>query len=110
MAHFRRPVPMIFCAANPPGSLDLTNFSRLIVSIVVDEATTMAGVLETRTFSREGGFLEVRVRVRGLEEMWVEKERAEKDEDREEIDMAMFDLIIRKVKEMDLEFGRGSPF
>lgn len=29
MAHFRLPVPIILCAANPPGSLDFTYLSNV---------------------------------------------------------------------------------
>ncbi|KAK9165627.1 hypothetical protein Scep_000818 [Stephania cephalantha] len=42
MAHFLRPVPMIVWAANPPGSLDFTYFSRLAVSGSTGEATAAA--------------------------------------------------------------------
>lgn len=44
MAHLRRPVPKIGWAANPPGSLDLTNFLRSVASDSTGEAT----VAETR--------------------------------------------------------------
>lgn len=77
MAHFLRPVPMSFWAANPPGSLDFTYFSMLIVSrsggaaAVADAEATMegGGALKTRASWEDFLGASVRVRVLGLEEI-----------------------------------------
>lgn len=55
MAHFRRPVPIMFCAANPPGSLDLTKLFKSTVSMLgsataEEAATTRAGNPEAADF------------------------------------------------------------
>lgn len=53
MAHFLRPVPIIVCAAKPPGRRDLTYFLRSAVSTSAGEATvadtTSLGVLKSGT-------------------------------------------------------------
>ena len=64
MALLRRPVPMMVCAANPPGSLDLTNFLRSSVSGSASAVaeTTREGVLGKRERER----LVAKERVLGL--------------------------------------------
>lgn len=58
MALFLRPVPIIVCAANPPGRRVLTYFLRLVVSNSTGAAAvaemTRLGVL--RTMGTEGDF------------------------------------------------------
>lgn len=59
MAHFLRPVPIMFCAANPPGSLDFTNFFKSAVSIsgsatVAEAAKMTAGNLGETDFKQRG--------------------------------------------------------
>ncbi|EHA8590090.1 hypothetical protein COCNU_scaffold014964G000010 [Cocos nucifera] len=106
IAHFRRPVPMIFWAAKPPGSLDFTYFSKLIpsrsavVGANTPPATAATAVEEEEATIAEGGFLrrgaalglrQIRGResVCGFEEIWEEKEREEKEEVREEREIAI---------------------
>lgn len=91
MAHLRRPVPMIFWAANPPGSLDLTYFFNSIVSSSAVGAATVA-VIEREArradFAGNGNdeFARVKERVLGLWDTWEENESDEREEARFEID------------------------
>lgn len=93
MAHFLRPVPRSFCAANPPGSLDFTYFSMLIVSrsggAAAAAEATMAGGGVLKTMALWEDLLGASVSVLGLEEICEEKERAAKEEVRDEREIAI---------------------
>lgn len=93
MAHLRRPVPKIGWAANPPGSLDLTNFLRSVASDSTGEATVAetrrrAGLEESE---RERDFERENERVFGFCEIWEEKESEDNEEVSEEIEI---DILI----------------
>lgn len=96
MAHLRRPVPMIFCAAKPPGSLDFTYFFSSIVS----SSATSAGAATVAVTEREARradwagnenneFVQEKESVFGPWETWEEKERDEREEARFETDKAI---------------------
>ena len=71
MAHFRRPVPIIVCAAKPPGSLDLTYFFKPAVfnssgePTAAAEATTASEWVLVR-WEMEREFERTKERVEGL--------------------------------------------
>lgn len=92
MAHFLRPVPIIVCAANPPGSRDLTYFLRFVVSSSAGEATvadiTSLGVLRIGATEMDFGCLNKR-KVFGCWEIWEENEREENEDVREDIERAI---------------------
>lgn len=73
---------MIVCAANPPGSLDLTYFFRSSVSgsaSAVAVTTREEGVLGKGETERERDSVLAKERVQGLWEMWEEKESEERE-------------------------------
>lgn len=110
MAHFRLPVPIILCAANPPGSLDLTYFSNVNPSSNPPEEATTDAVIDGRRLAlflneseaedcgskRSGRDADV-----GFWEIWEEKESDANDEARDEnvIPVAIFvcSLVILQV-------------
>lgn len=96
---------MIFWAANPPGSLDFTYFSKLIPSnsavvganappttaaTAVDEedATIVEGRCLRRSAALGRDLIRGRARVCGFEAMWEEKERDENGEMTEKREVA----------------------
>lgn len=94
IALFLRPVPMIFWAANPPGSLDFTNFSKSAVSksasaTAAEEATMRAGNLGAVSIKERGFDWETEWERRGFCEIWEEKEREDNDEVIAEIEIAI---------------------
>lgn len=106
IAHLRRPVPKIFCAAKPPGSRDLTYFSRSTVPISsagasanpAAAAETARGRVLGAERRKERGFPAGKGMERGwedAEERWEEKERAEKWEQSEAVAIAT-DLRLRR--------------
>lgn len=111
MAHFLRPVPIMVCAANPPGSLDFTNFFKSAVSTsgsaTAEEAATMrGGNLEALDFKERGLDGAKETDWIGLWEIWEENEREDKDEVREEIEVAIaIDgvLLLEWVREASVE-------
>ncbi|KAD4385514.1 hypothetical protein E3N88_25682 [Mikania micrantha] len=94
MAHFRRPVPISVWAAKPPGSLDLTNFSRFEIS----KSAVRGSAKAVATTVREGVFVlgnwdDFRVGAseteKGFCETCEENEREEKEDVRVEREIAI---------------------
>lgn len=93
IAHFLRPVPIIFCAANPPGSLDFTRFSRSSVSTYgsateAEEVITKVGKLGTWDFKDRGFNGAIEREGTRLGEILEENEREATDEVRAEMEVA----------------------
>lgn len=91
IAHLRRPVPIIFWAANPPGSLDLTYFFSSIISSSSGGAATVAVIDREERRSDFAGnanteFARGKEMVLGLWETWEENESEEREAARFEID------------------------
>lgn len=104
MADFRRPVPMIVWAANPPGSLDFTCFLIFSLSSSAGEAsaatatavTAREGFLGTR--ERESVLVLANERVFGFWEMLEEKESVAVRVGRETAMVLLHSLCLSKFK------------
>lgn len=91
-ADFRRPVPNSVCAAKPPGRLDLTKLLRSAVSTpAAAEADTTSGEVE-QAWEIRRDFERGKDRAFGLCDTWEEKEREDRENAREDIEVAIFVL------------------
>lgn len=94
MAHFRLPVPITVCAANPPGRRDLTNFSRSAVSATstgaVADVAVMTSGLTTAGLDNEKGLVRAMGKVWGLGVRLEVNDSEAKDDVSDEIETAIF--------------------
>lgn len=85
MAHFRLPVPIILWAAKPPGSRDLTYFSRLTPSTSSSETEALPATAPTVVKEEEAATIAFSRRVEAARENRTRgKDKAEGLEETEE--------------------------